>query len=271
MTPKKTGFIILLFVAPIIVLLFLIYRAPQRLRLQSSEKAQRLIVEQKPTVSKWAAGDFDPIEDSPAFFQKLETIEAKNSGLLTSTQSQRLYETLRNYLMAYHLGTFEAYARFRVPVVDFELAPSVLQFLTGELKKENQPIPSGGVDLLSLYWQRYVQDKWKNFWTGVSLPRSFVEIQTVTKAIPSLKDYIFERENLGVASSGPIVQFRLTPDAILKEKSNVCYATVSLLIRNTDVTCPVYCRFYWAEKYNKWLPLEQYTAYAGPRKQTLLF
>jgi hypothetical protein len=267
MNSGKPVFFLILFSVPIILALYLHHRAPNVL----DEQTKKVIAYQKPTVSEWAAANFDPIGDNPGFFQKLETIELKNADGLTTIQNQQLKETIRNYVMAYHLGTFEAYARFRIPVADFTLAPSLLAYETEQLKNENQTPPSESVKMLALYWQREVKDEWKHFWTGISFASASVDIQVATNAIPSLKNYVFGRKNLGVASSGPIAQFKVTPDSILHKDSRVYYATASLLIKNEDVTCPVYCRFYWAGEYSKWLPFEQDTAYAGPRKKTLLF
>ena len=235
---------------------------------------------QRPTVGElrsgnlikdWAAADFTPIEMDKNLSQKVTQIELRNEHLLNQRQRLQLEETIQNYVMAYNVGSFDSFRRFRTPTAHFKLVPSASDYLKQDLLNSGMNVPADEESLFKAYWDRYISNKWEHFWTGIALTNCFVDVETTQTNMPPLRDYIFEHQNVGMASVGPLVIFDITPELLLRKDGAVLYATTSLLLKNNDVTCPVYCRFYWVEEYSKWLPIEQAAAYSGPRKKTLIF
>ena len=220
---------------------------------------------------EWSSTDFTAIAADAGFSNKIAQIEIVNRGKLNQTQILQLQNTLQNYVLAYHIGSFESFHRFRAPVPEFNLMPSVAEYLKDDLRKSNVTVPDGQEALLKLYWDRYVGKKWENFWMAIALTNAIVEVESTKTNLPSLGDYVHARPNVGLARVGPILEFLVKPESLLQKEGSITYATVSLLLKNSDVTCPVYCRFYWVEAYQRWLPLEQAAAYSGPRKTSLLF
>jgi hypothetical protein len=264
----ETLLIIGLFSTTAILGLFVFKSKPIR----EDARRQEVISNLQPKLEKWKSSDYSSL-DASDLPEQIKQIKIQNATALNDVQAQQLQETILNYILAYHVGTYEAFHRFRAPVADFSMAGSIVDFVREDLAKSNLTMPSDQEGLFKLYWQKYADanNEWSNFWVGISFTNSSVEVEISTNSIPPLREYVLLKENIGVSGVSPMIDFSITPETILKQNKQVYYATVSLLAKNNDVTCPVYCRFYWSETHQKWLPSEQVTAYSGPRKTTLEF
>jgi hypothetical protein len=258
--------LLLLFVLPAIFWIVVLLTRPNR-----KSGGSQLPNESTELLASWRFADFTPIVNDSEFRRKIDQIQILNSNLLNNEQTVGLFDTVDNYLMAFHVGTYEAYHRFRAPVSDFRLTSSIVTFLNQNLPKDMVPPPADQEAVFKIYWEKYIGKGWENFWTGISLTNTLVEVQSTTTNIPPLSSYVFARPNLGVARVGASLQFSVTPDMLVKKNGNVLYATVTVLPKNDDVVYPVYCRFYWLPESGKWLPFEQASAYSGRRKTTLQF
>jgi hypothetical protein len=259
---KATGILLLLLPAMFWIVVFV--RRPNRRPGELPKQSAELLAD-------WRSADFTAITNDSDFRSKIDRIPILNSNILSTQQRLELLETVDNYLMAYHVGTYEAYHRFRAPVSTFGIPSSIMSFLNKDLPKDLLPLPSDSEAVFKIYWEKYIGKGWDNFWTGVSLTNTYVEVQLTATNPPPLSTYVFAQPNLGVARVSPSLEFSVTPEMLLKKDGSVMYATVKILPKNNDVVYPVYCRFYWLPESSKWLPFEQASAYTGQRRTTLEF
>ncbi len=265
----KTILVVGCFIAPTLLLVVMILRSRPY---PKNVAPEQIMAAFQPAIEKWKSLQYSPIED-PSFSEGVKQITIKNIDDLNDIQKQQIRETLSNWIMAYHVGTIEAFRRFRTPVVDFHLAEPIVDFMKQDLGKANQPIPSDQDGLLKVYWEKYANPNnvLSNYWTAISFSNSVGEVQISTNVMPHLKDYVMKKTSAGLSYASPMLTFNVTPETTLKKYNKIVYVTVSLMAYNNDVPYPVYCRFYWAEDYGKWLPLEQVAAYSGPRRVVLGF
>ena len=269
----RRAFIVALFIIPIAFLAFRIVSNPKRTsRLAEEEKvaASNIVQHLAPVLERWKSGVFYPIDDSQAFRDQLAHLAITNSSQtrLSDHQADKLRETMLDFLLAYHLGTFEAFEKFRAPVAEFHLRDSIVEFMKDDLGKQNIPVPDSQSAMLELYWRKYVGDEFVGFWSALEFSESSVEVTQMSTSTPSLAEYAKARENGGIATAGPMLTFDSSASG---PSGGALLATIRVLVKNSDVTCPVYCRFFWDGGHDKWLPVEQVAAYAGPRKKTLMF
>jgi len=267
----KRFLILALYLCPILLAFGLYLTRTKRAVRRTETQLQAVNAHFAPILNKWKSVAFVPIEDNQTFWDEINSITVLNEAELDQRQKQQLQETLKNYILAYHIGTFEAFHKFRAPVPEFQLATTCVDYLNHDLQKDNQVLPHDQESVFALWWNKYVGNQWENFWVGIALTNASVEVQVATNDVGTLDSYVLKRQNAGFSKTTSIIAFGVTPDTILRKNGKVYYATTSLLPRNNDATYPVFCRFYWAEVYGKWLPLEQVGAYSGPRKQVLLF
>jgi hypothetical protein len=235
-------------------------------------RRQQVISSLQPTIRRWQSLNYSSIKDSN-LKEGIEQIQIQNLNDLNDKQKQQLKDTLYNYIMAYHIATYDAFHRFRAPIDDFSLAGSIVDFMKQDLGKANQPIPSDQEGLFKLYWEKYANanNELSNTWAGIAFTNSTAEVHISTDIMPPLSDYVKTKTNSGVAESSPMINFNVTPETELKQFNKIYYVTILLMADNHDVPYPVYSRFFWAEEYGKWLPLAQVASYSGPKKVFLRF
>ena len=218
-------------------------------------------------LEKWKAAEFVDISDSAALELGIGGMAMEHApGIATELQEQKLRESIRTLLLAYHSGTFDAFRRFRTPLQDFKMTPGVHDFLS----REHKPLPDEPREHLKIYWQTENAGNY-SFFKGASFRTAQADIVARTSLIEDLGFQVQKNENAGLISAGASVEFDETPAKILSQTGCIYYATVAILVKPVDQPYPVWCRFYWSGKHSAWLPLELAAAYSGPRQFTITF
>lgn len=265
MINRRWTYILLLFVPVVLWLTLAIGRFGDRAAIA------RLKSQLKPKIDAWNRHEFTRIEPTPAFRQKLDsfTITQTNSAL-SELQLTEIRDSLYCFLLAYNLGTLEAFRAFRTPAPEFKLESSLLEFMAKDSAKSSA-IPSQPSDQLDFYWTSYIKDRFVGLWTGVAIDSMTLDIQSATSEILDLHEYIASKDHAGIASAGPILTPGVDPADLLRSVGVVTYATASMIVQSSEVAYPVYCRYFWRPDIRRWVPIDMRIAYSGPRRTTPLF
>lgn len=276
----RKGLGAVLFVLPIFVIVALTIVAKAR-RPHGVPPEWRPSTEVNPeyrnALSNWAASAFVPL-DSQLLDIVGSIVEIKDQVELTQEQERELKSAVANLLRAFNTGDFDDYVKFRRPIGDYAYNKRVLNWLQEELRKLD---PNGAVNASSdpaatvrAYWDKcFGGAAFSNYWQGIGPKESRILIESRDSQAAKLAFHALSNYNAGVVTFPPTVTFGITAEQVLREDKSVTYATVSLLIRSRppDPPHPFDCRFFWAKKYSRWLPVEFVSSYTGPRKVDIVF
>jgi hypothetical protein len=177
-------------------------------------------------------------------------------------------------------GDYSDYQRFRFPVKEGRFDIALIGFRLKRLQELNAP----GAQRLDGNDGFQVDEAWWKYWNSkkeayctecveeANLDQALIVVQKETKASRALNYFITSFPNYGYLQRTPVFLFEPSPEKLLQEQGTLLYATVSFILKpRGDPPHPVFCRFYWVERYGKWLPLEFGTSYPGERKWNFNF
>lgn len=264
------------FCAPLLVfLLILLFSKPRK----TWEQEGRVSSPRVKTLADWATGSFVPITTNDDFKQKLESIPVLATNVtLTQTQVEELHESIHDFVLAYHVGTYEAYSKFRLPVKYNGASSRIIEFEKERLKKL---FPDKD---LQHEVPEVVNKEWWDYWDGlrdkaispslrlkyctrclqeVDIERGKIFVEQVTHLPKALNYYVTSFSNVGYSDSNPTFMFDPSPETLATKEGKVIIAVVSLIFKHpVDPPYPLYCRFYWVDSEKKWVPFELAGAYA---------
>lgn len=270
--------VISLFVLPLILfVLVIVFSKPQKTWVQEG----RLSTPAGLTLSNWASSTFISLTNTQEINQQIGHLAISATNItLSPVQIEQLQTTTYNFLMAYHMGDFESYAKFRFPVTNGAFIPQMTRWYLSRLE---QAAP-GKYPNLSINDPESVLRTWWNYSDAggsenctrcvheVSFDNAKVYVEQVTELPKSLDYYVTSFPNVGYMSRNPSFAFDPSPKTLLEKDGKITIAVVSLIFHfSSDPPYPLYCRYYWVDHYQKWLPMELDCAYSDIKKWYYIF
>jgi hypothetical protein len=234
----------------------------------------------KTQIAIWDREDFTKIADTGEFRAILMKVPMSSKVDLTKEHEVKLKESIYDFLMAYSVGDYEVYSRFRFPSKG-RFNPTHLQYARRYLDKLSKKatsvaIPESEEGIFKQYVNvRSEQTYYKGFFQAASLGRTQVDIDSSPSLPGNLMEYVKGTTNLGVAYYDPMYVFDRSASSVLKEEGTLITATISTFIKTsepdgTGTPAPFYIRFYWDGQSSKWLVHELATGNIKQKSKVLI-
>jgi len=83
-------------------------------------------------------------------------------------QKSALTEKVAELIACFHIGTYDAYARFRFPVKPV-ISQDVAKYLMHDMSIPGTLVADSPQQAFRYWWDRFVKENYKNLWTGISV------------------------------------------------------------------------------------------------------
>jgi hypothetical protein len=244
-------------------------------------------------MSKWETLPYVAISNTPAFADAIRQFPVTYDGGLTQLQTNTLPDALFRFVMAYHVGSYDAFRRFRTPPgAPVKFSPAKIKYIARGWMNQNgtgsTPLSSneemyrwfvrhhgGAAFYRGYYWREFYLGYWQGLCVdagqvdaavmdGVSFKGKTnlfgIHAQTVTNLPPDWDGgfLLHNSINLGVSHGAGFFDFERSPETTLKEEKQLTVATVNWLVkpRKPDPPFPVFLRLYWDSTSTNWLPMD---------------
>jgi hypothetical protein len=229
------------------------------------------------TRSNFAKLKYEPVTDTPEFKARVEGIVIKGTEFLSPLQESALKAGVYDMIMAFHMGTYEAYRNFRTPI-QAEFNERAIAYhrkvLTNFYVPPDQKLPDSAESITKLIWEKdYGGNAFADYWKGVCITNVQIEVEQTNRMPSALFNFATNMDNMGVREIMPTFRFARSPEAILRDSGRLLYATSTLDIKplEPDPAFPVFMRYYWDEASAKWLPWEMSSGNSQVRKRDPMF
>ena len=220
---------------------------------------------------------FVPINEGADFRQQLNQIKVIDNAKVGSTRAEDLKDSLYDLIMAFHLGTYEAYRKFRTPIqADFneKIVDYHKSILERFYKKPGEALPDEPEAIVRLIWERdFGGNAFSNYWEQIATESASITYDEVQAMSADLEDVAAGQINLGLFKIPSTFSFTNTPENILKANGKIFLATVYFVFKPTppDPPTPFRIRYYWDPTTSQWLPWQMVSSNANQRKRDPFF
>jgi hypothetical protein len=252
----------------------------------SKPDARRLPAADQRTLDGWAKHTFTPINQSGGFRKKVFGLPIRSEESLTPQQQEALHQAAYDMTMAFYLGTYEAYRKFRTPTEPKGLTEGrieiMVRYCKSDWKNPDHTIPDDPEGAFRKFWEVVFLNKYVNvpvvnstigkpFWDAVALDGSEIDV-TRYEAMPPALNQAF-KEAVGYTVYPVSFVFTNAPEDILQQSGKLVCAVVKLLAEHpkAEPRFPVYCRYYWDESCGMWLPMHFATPFNLTRTREYVF
>lgn len=280
---------LLFLLIPFVLLAILLVTRPHR---HGIERGVVLSPKQVKILKMWASHDYIPIEHTGEFQRAMSLIRIKDeAGRPNKDAAQALSGAIKDFLCAYHDGTYEAFSRFVLPVTNIAPNPEqqrgrveIVQKLWKQLKIHSVPPISenDAASVLRAFWKLCNgphdrsalgadADYYRtDFLEAIAVGQSEIRVFEGT-ALPAIASYASEQESIGFFRDSHSIVFEPSVASLVSRDGTVRFALARLQLKTkSDPPMPVLILYYWVPDHGKWLPLELGIPYSPRRRHGFL-
>jgi len=226
-------------------------------------------------IVKWATLKYEPISAEVGFKDKIDRLRITQTAKLSAVQESLLRQQTYDAVMAYYGDSYEAYRKFRTPIPPKAFNMKQIEYQKKSCKEDwrnpGKDVPDDPEGIHKKFWEVDFLNKYvdpatevknstigKHLFEGINFENSGITVEEVKKTPGALSDSLMNKYQIGAFTPYPSFVFENTPETILEERGVLTMATVVLQLElpKPEPACPFYCRFYWDESNNSWLPLD---------------
>jgi hypothetical protein len=231
------------------------------------------------TAQAWAKRTFTPISNPAQTEQIAASITVENSDVLSSEQSRKLREALRDFLDAYTSSNFDNYLKFRrrsslEAAASKRALISIIRRSSPELASEFESREIAAIERKA--WE--VSTSARPAWLGIAVDTLLCRVD-ITNQVVLYQDY--SPSTLLLPDGGVVATVEIPPSyavqpspvSVLASVKSFTTARVSCLVRVDQVNPPIlyHCRFFWNPAGADWTPWTLERSFAGEDPQTVIF
>ena len=220
---------------------------------------------------------FVSVETGDGFRQTLNQIRVMDMARVSPAQDEALKNSLYDLAMAFHVGTYDAYRKFRTPT-EANFNERVVNYhrtiLEKFYRKPGETIPDEPEAIVRLIWERdFSGNAFSNYWEQIAMEDASITYEEAEKMPADLQDVAAGKINLGLFEIPSTFTFSRNPETILKENGKILFATVYFVFKPEapDPPTPFRIRYYWDATLSKWLPWQMVSSNAHKRKRDPFF
>ena len=242
-------------------------------------------------LTNWVNCTFEPITNNlPAIRALAARIPLTTKTKLETGIEESLRRSASDFIAAYSVGSYEAYATFRLGA-KYPMSNSNFLTLVGNLtvphkylrypvapewtcrgshaihptSKYDPPIDMDEISRNNVFQHLFLWasqgTRYQGYFSDLCVDQSWLRVSNERRPPKSLCAFVFKNKpNLGVECSSTAYHFRpeVTPDSLRERDGRYLYAICKLHVQlaRPDPVTPLYCSFYYDPKSNHWFPWE---------------